>query len=121
MQTLEQIAAAFGMPVTAALPVAKPAKRAKLTPGQAAKKARAKVAPKFDSSMALVIVASANPYRKGTKAHATFAMFTKAGTVAKAQALAKKAGRGAAGKYDIGYLKYASRDGHIAFAPAAKA
>lgn len=48
----------------------------------------------------------ANPYRPGTKAHASFELFRTSKTVAATRAAATK-------DHDINYLRYASRDGHI--------
>ena len=53
------------------------------------------------------VVAKENPYREGTKAHATFALFGKVDTVGEARKKADSA------KHDLGYLRYSSRDGHI--------
>lgn len=65
----------------------------------------------------IVMVTKENPYREGTKAYVTFDMFKRVGTVSAARAEAEKTGgSGAKGKYDIGYLRYSSRDGHIKFA-----
>lgn len=47
-----------------------------------------------------------NPYRDGTKAHATFELFRGKATVADVKAAATD-------DHDLGYLRYASRDGHI--------
>jgi len=57
------------------------------------------------------LVAKENPYRAETKAFDTFALIAKAGTVEKTRELAAKA----PDKYDLGYLRYAARDGFIAF------
>lgn len=79
-----------------------------------AKKTATPKAPAADAAKKIVLVAKANPYREGTKAYATFELFKTAKTVGEARAKAEAAGgSGAAGKYDIGYLRYASRDGHI--------
>lgn len=53
------------------------------------------------------VVAKENPYRAGTKAHATFNLFEKCDTVADFR---KKVDPE---KHDGGYIKYASRDGYI--------
>lgn len=48
----------------------------------------------------------ANPYRDGTKAAATFELFKKAKTVQDVKDAATD-------DHDLGYIRYASRDGHI--------
>ena len=48
----------------------------------------------------------ANPYREGSKAHATFELFKQHKTVGDVRAAATDA-------HDLGYINYASRDGHI--------
>lgn len=48
----------------------------------------------------------ANPYREGTKAHATFELIKTSKTVADVRTAATDA-------HDFGYVRYASRDGHI--------
>lgn len=64
----------------------------------------------------IVIVSKWNPYRAGTKAYDTFELFKRTLSVSAARAEAAAAGgNGKNGKYDIGYLRYASRDGYIKF------
>lgn len=50
-----------------------------------------------------------NPYREGTKAHATFALLAKSATVGAFKASAAKS----PDKYDVGYLRYAARDSYL--------
>ena len=57
----------------------------------------------------IVVVAKASPYKPGSKADETFALFAKAGTVDGFKALVAKN----PGKYDAGYIRYSARDGYI--------
>lgn len=62
----------------------------------------------------LVFLRDYNPYKKNTKAHATWEMFRTCETVAQARAKAEAAGgNGKLGLYDIQYLHYATRDGYM--------
>ena len=58
---------------------------------------------------AIVVVAKSNPYKEGTKAFKTFALFAEAGTVSKFLDLA----RADKANFEAGYLRYSSRDGYI--------
>jgi hypothetical protein len=62
----------------------------------------------FTDEQVINVVAKENPYNEGSKAAATFALFARAKTVGKFKELAADKT-----KYEAGYLRYASRDGHI--------
>ena len=62
----------------------------------------------FTDEQVITVVAKENPYNEGSKAAATFALFAKAKTVGKFKELAADKT-----KYEAGYLRYSSRDGHI--------
>lgn len=57
----------------------------------------------------ITVLAKTNPYKEGSKAHATFELFAKAKTVAgfKELVAAKP------GSFDPGYIRYSARDGFI--------
>ena len=92
-------------------PPAAAAKKTATTKPAAKKVAKADGAGRthFTDEQVITVVAKENPYNEGSKAAATFALFAKAKTVGKFKELAAadKA------KYEAGYLRYASRDGHI--------
>jgi hypothetical protein len=95
--------------------VGKPASKPDPTPPKKTASPAKTAAPKAPAKdQKIVINAKTNPYRPTTKAYVTFEMFKTAKTVVNARAMADQAGgSGTNGKYDIGYLRYASRDGHI--------
>lgn len=64
---------------------------------------------KVTDDMRITVVAGSSPYKSGTKADATFALFGKAATVAEFRKLVAKS----PDKYDAGYIRYAARDGFI--------
>lgn len=99
----------------AAKPAAKPAPKAKgaPTPNTSGKRLSGQAYNgKVEPGMSITILTDGNPYKPGTKAHATFALFAKAGTVAKFREMVAKA----PDSYDAGYVRYAARDGFIALA-----
>jgi hypothetical protein len=57
----------------------------------------------------ITVVAKENPYKVGSKAAATFELFAKAKTTSKFLELAAAD----KSKYEVGYLRYSSRDGYI--------
>lgn len=57
----------------------------------------------------ITVVAKESPYKPGSKADVTFALFAKAGTVAGFKALVAKH----PDRYDAGYIRYSARDGYI--------
>lgn len=98
----------------AAKPAAKPAKAKDApTPNTSGKRLSGQAYNgKVEPGMSITILTDGNPYKPGTKAHATFALFAKAGTVAKFREMVAKA----PDSYDAGYVRYAARDGFIALA-----
>lgn len=67
--------------------------------------ARAGKTAAFDAQK-IKVAAKENPYRAGSKAYATFELIKQHKTVGDVKAAATDA-------HDLGYLRYASRDGHI--------
>lgn len=102
-------------PENAKAPAAKPATKAKGAPAPNTSGKRLSGQAyngKVEPGMSITVLADGNPYKPGTKAHATFALFAKAGTVAKFREMVAKA----PDSYDAGYVRYAARDGFIALA-----
>lgn len=60
-------------------------------------------------SQAIVCLRMSNPYRRGTKAYATYELFRRSPTVG----AARKEAALTPDAFDLGYLRYASRDGYI--------
>lgn len=108
-----------------AAPTAKIAAKGQTQAAKAAKPAKAERSPnvtvdgkrksgqayggKVTDDMSITVTASASPYKAGSKADNTFALFGKAKTVADFKKMVAKA----PDKYDAGYIRYAARDGFI--------
>jgi len=79
---------------------------AKKTKAPKAKKAGG--GTRIPADATIKVLAKENPYKKGTKAYATFELFGKSKTVAEFREKASDKDR-----FDPGYIKYSSRDGYI--------